>query len=81
MKSSDILLSFKLKNLEVWKVDDEVHVRYANAEIKDGSVLVSASGIGADFESACDDYLAKIRGKRLVFDACTSARKEVVVLG
>lgn len=81
-KSSDILLSLN-RHLDVWKVDHNtvVCVSYERSEVKDGPVLVGTYGKGRDFESACDDYLAQIRGKMLVFDACTDHRKEVTVLG
>lgn len=81
-KSSDILLSLN-RDLHVWKVqqDTVVCVAYERSEVKDGPVLVGTFGRGHDFESACDDYLAQIRGKTLVFDACTDHRKEVTVLG
>lgn len=81
MKSSDILLSLVSEHLEVWKVGNEVCVDYYHADVKDGYFLTSAFGMGPDFESACDDYLAKIRGKRLVFNAYSDSRREVVVLG
>ena len=80
-KSSDILLSLQHHDLEVWKVDDIVFVAYHKADIKDGIFLVSASGSGPDFESACDDYLSKIRGKTLVFRPFDGEREEVTILG
>jgi hypothetical protein len=80
MKSSEILLSLD-EHLEVFKNSRGICVEYKNAEIKDGYFLVSTFGVGEDFEAACDDYLRKIRGKKLVFNACTSYRKEVTVLG
>lgn len=81
MKSSEILLSLDSKRLEVFKNDNGVCVGYKGAEVKDGMFLVTDYGTGIDFESACDDYLSKIRGKRLVFNACSSSREEVMVLG
>ena len=74
MKSSDILLSLG-EHLEVFKNSLGVCVEYKGAEVKD------EFGVGRDFESACDDYMNKIRGKKLVFNACSSARREVQVLG
>lgn len=80
-KSSDILLSLDGEHLEVFKNRLGVCVEYKGAEVKDGMFLISEYGVGVDFESACDDYLNKIRGKKIVFNACSSSRKEVVILG
>ncbi len=80
MKSSEILLSLD-EHLEVFKNSMGICVEYKNSEVKDGYFLVSTYGIGEDFETACDDYLNKIRGKKLVFNACSSSRKEVTVIG
>lgn len=81
MKSSDILLSLDGKHLEVFKCGNDVRVGYKNAEVKDGIFLVTDYGAGTDFESACDDYLSKIRGKKLIFNADGSNREAVMVLG
>lgn len=81
MKSSEILLRLDGEHLEVFQNKYGVHVMYKGAEISDGCFLVGAYGTGTDFESACDDYLDKIRGKKLVFGACTDGRHEVMVLG
>ena len=80
MKSSEILLSLN-EPLEVLKNPNGICVEYKNSEIKDGYFLKTECGTGENFESACDDYLNKIRGKKLVFNACTSYRKEVTVIG
>lgn len=82
MKSSDILLSLDHERLEVFKsIDGYIGVSYRNAEVKDGMFLISNSGWGNDFEEACSDYLNKIRGKKLVFDARSDDRREIMVLG
>lgn len=82
MKSSDFLLSLDGEYLEVSKNGNNgVSVCYRGAEIKDGMFLTSDSCVGKDFEEACDDYLNKIRGKRLVFDACSNRRREIAILG
>lgn len=76
------MLSLDGVHLEVSKNSyGAVCVEYKNSEVKDGMFLVSEYGTGIDFESACDDYLAKIRGKTLVFNACSSSRREVSILG
>ena len=82
MKSSDILLALDNERLEVFKNRvSTISVKYKGAEIKDGYFLISCCGNGKSFEDACDDYLNKIRGKKLVFDACSDDRREVTVLG
>ena len=69
MKSSDILLSLDMEDLEVSSNNSGgVNVCYKGAKVKDGIFLTSAYGRGKDFEEACDDYLSQIRGKTLVFD-------------
>ena len=80
-KASDILLSLKGRDLVVWKVEDEVCVQYDKAEIKDGPILIGEYGRGLTFEDSCDDYLNKIRGRKLVFNAFEKSREEITVLG
>lgn len=82
MKSSDILLDLESEFLHVWKLrDNTICVNYDGADTKDGMFLVHNFGEGSTFEEACNDYLAKIRGKTLVFGACSKNRREVKVLG
>ena len=81
MNSSEILLSLSGERLEVFKNRLGVCIQYKGAEVKDGDFLISEYGIGTNFELACDDYLNKIRGKKLVFNAYTINRKEIMVLG
>ena len=83
MKSSDILLTFKSDSLTIYRnSENNICVRYSNSEIKEaGGILKTEIGVGEDFESACDDYLEKIRGKEIVFDAYGKDREEVKVLG
>lgn len=80
-QASKLLLSMENEHLEVWNVGADVCVCYAHCEVKNGAFLIGEFGIGRDFEEACEDYLAKICGKTLVFHACSSQRKEVTVLG
>lgn len=83
MKSSDILLSLEDERLEVYKLNgcNEIRVCYKGAEIKDGYFLQTVCGVGKNFETACDDYWNKIRGKKLVFRATSNSRREVSILG
>lgn len=70
-----------LTRLEVWRIPSgELAVAYRGAEIKRDGFLVSEFGAGRTFESACEDYLAKISGETLVFNAYSESRKEVNVL-
>ena len=81
-KASDILLSLECAHLEVWKLKgDIVCVAYKGADVKDGPALRGVFGSGGTFEGACHDYLSKIRGKTLVFNAFHANRHEVTVLG
>lgn len=84
MKASEILLSLSNESLEVWRGQTnscEICVHYKNGEIQDGQFLIGAFGVGATFEEACEAYLEKIRGKTLVFNACSPSRYEVRILG
>ncbi len=81
-KASDILLSLERAHLEVWKLSDGVVcVAYMGADVKEGNVLKGVFGSGGTFEGACYDYLERIRGTTLVFNACSDQRREVTVLG
>lgn len=78
MKSSDILLSLDGKRLETFKTEGLVYVSYKDCDIKDGCSFRIEHGIGSDFESACDDYLSKIRGKHLVFNHLSFEREDII---
>lgn len=81
-KAHDILLSLQSAHLEVWKIAGNVIcVAYEGADVKDGPFLHSVFGRGGTFEGACYDYLERIRGKTLVFNAGSDRRQEVTVLG
>jgi hypothetical protein len=75
------LLKLEGITLEVWRVDDEFRVRYANCYVKDGIFLRRVYGAHNTFEDACIDYIEKINGKTLIFNARSKKkRKEVTVL-
>lgn len=81
-RASKILLSLDGAALIAFEtVGAEIGVRYENCDIKDGDMLVCEFGTGDDFEAACADYLGKIRGKTLVFNAMSKSRTEIKVLG
>jgi len=80
MSAVDRLLSLSFHDLAVSKdVKGNICVEYQNCEVKDGYFLKGDPGRGATFEEACEDYMNKIAGKTLVFDAYGN-RKEVTVL-
>lgn len=56
------------------------YAHYENCEVKDGYFLKGEFGVGEDVIEACEDYLKKISGKTLVFNAMTDKREEVIVL-
>lgn len=75
------LLSLSGKRLEVWKIPNgDVAVSYQGAGVKSNDFLIFVFGRGSTFEDACKDYLSKISGKTLVFNAFSESRKEVIVL-
>lgn len=77
----DALLSLCGHHLEVFRLPGgSIGVKYEDAEMKDGIFLIGGYGVGKTFDTACDDYLNKLRGKTLVFNAAASNRKEVTVL-
>lgn len=81
MNASQRLLSLKGKRLEVWIIQNgEFAVSFQGCEIKQGMFLLSDFGTGKTLESACENYLEKIMGQTLVFNAGTSRREEVRVL-
>lgn len=81
MKSSEKLLNLKGRMLSVGKnINGKVYVRYERCDVKDGCFLIGTYGTGNSFEEACDDYLDKISGKTIVFNAESSNREEVKVL-
>lgn len=84
MKSSDILLSLGEPLTVSRDINGKVCVHYDGGYIKDECFLIGTTGRGEDFEFACDDYLAQIRGKTLVIDrhpVTLGKRKEVTILG
>lgn len=72
------------KHLEAWKfpfeTPDKIGVMYQNCDVKDGIVSMPLYGTGETFEAACEDYLRKIRGKTLIFNARSKNREEVKFL-
>ena len=67
--------------LNVWMLDDGNYaVAYQGADVKDGIGLLGVFGVGQNFELACANYMTRIRGKTLVFNADSENRKEVFVM-
>ena len=81
MKASEKLLNLENRMLKVGKnINGKVYVHYESCDVKDGCFLIGAYGTGNNFEEACEDYLNKISGKTIVFNAESSNREEVKVL-
>ena len=76
----DFLL--RLSNpLEIWKTPfDEIAVALRGCEIKKDGFLISDFGRGKSIREAVDDYLKKISGKTLVFNATSGSRREVTTV-
>ena len=69
------------KNVDLWKTnDDKICATLRGCEVKDGIFLVSTYGIGSNVEYACEDFLQKLQGKTVVFNACSSERETVIFL-
>lgn len=79
--SAYMLLQLDHRWLNVWMLADGYYaVAYQGADVKDGAGLLGVFGKGQSFESACADYIRRIRGKTLVFDADSENRKEIFVM-
>ncbi|MCI9543541.1 MAG: hypothetical protein HFE93_05005 [Acutalibacter muris] len=80
MNTVGILLSLG-KSLEVWQVPSgNIAVAYQDCDLKEGQFLIAVFGTGKTFEDACEDYMNKLHGKTLVFNAYTDRREEIKVL-
>lgn len=81
MKASEKLLNLDGRMLSVGKnINGKVYVHYERCDVKDGCFLIGTYGTGNNFEEACEDYLNKISGKTIVFNAESSNREEVKAL-
>ena len=81
MKASEKLLKLENRMLKVGRnINGKVYVHYERCDVKDGCFLIGTYGTGNSFEEACEDYLNKISGKTIVFDAESRNREEVKVL-
>ena len=48
---------------------------FRNTDVKEGIMLCGAYGDGKDYHSAVEDYLKKIRGRRIVINAGDKERR------
>lgn len=80
MNPSGVLLKVPGTELVVSCVDGEYRVQFAKAEVKNGIFLRGECGRGSTFEMACEDYMMRISGQTIVFDAYSSNRREVTCL-
>lgn len=68
------------ERIEIGKdVDGNFMVEYQHCDIKDGPVLRGDPGRGRSIWNAAEDYIKKISGKTLVFNAASASRKEVSI--
>lgn len=79
MKAYERLMNLKHHRIEVFRVENKIAVTYSDSDISDGVVRKGVFGVGATFEDACEDYLNKISGQKLVFGVGED-REEVIVL-
>jgi hypothetical protein len=71
----------KLANLDVGMNSRGMFcVSYHDCYIKEGATLLGERGRGNTFEEACEDYMRKISGEKLVFKPFSEYRREVTVL-
>lgn len=79
MKASEILLSFEedVRLVVFNTINGKIGVNFQHCDVKDNFLLVDEYGIGDDFESACEDYLTKICGETLVFNAERHSEKKL----
>ena len=69
------------KSLRVFKTTNGLTgVEFENCEISDGCMLRGEAGYGCNLDTAIDDYCNKISGQKLVFNAMSSSRHEMMVL-
>lgn len=81
MEAFNRLLNLEFHRISVFKgADGMICVEYDGAWISDGVTLTGTCGRGRTLEEACDNYLAKISGKKLVFERLNGERREVIVL-
>lgn len=87
LKPDPSLASVKLLKLEghdliVWRIvnDGPICVAYKDCMLEDVGGFLGMFGEGCTFEEAAEDYLQKISGKTLVFEANTPLEKRVKVL-
>lgn len=79
MKAYERLMNLEHHRIEVFRVNNQIAVTYSGSDISDGAVRKGMFGVGATFEDACEDYLNKISGQKLIFGFGEN-REEVTVL-
>ena len=69
------------KRLRVFKTTDgSIGVEFENCDISDGCILRGEAGYGCNLDTAINDYCNKISGQKLVFNAMSSSRHEMMVI-
>ena len=79
MKAYERLLALENHHLEVFNNSLGLCVLYQGGDILEYPCRKTEFGTGRNFEEACEDYLNKISGKRLVFGYGEN-REEITVL-
>jgi hypothetical protein len=79
MKASERLLNTEYSLVVFKMVNGKIGVHFENCEVKDECFLIGEFGRGNTFEEACENYLERLQGKTLVFNAYGN-RKEVVLI-
>lgn len=79
MKAYERLLNLSAHRLEVFRAEHQIAVMFSGSDISDGVVRKGIFGTGVTFEDACEDYLNKISGKKLIFGFGDN-REEINVL-
>ena len=79
MKASEKLLKLENHQLEVFKNRLGICVCYQGGDILDYPYRKGEYGTGNSFEEACEDYLNKISGKKIIFGYGEN-REEIIVL-
>lgn len=80
MKASEKLLNLGKRIIVDKNIYGKIYVHYENCYVKDDCFLIGKYGTGNSFEEACEDYLNKISGKTIVFNAHSNNCEEVKVL-
>ena len=81
MISIEELVRSAQKTLQIHSAyDGRIIVAFEHCDVKDGFFLAGEYGVGNTVAEAVDDYVRKISGKKLVFNAGTKHRTEATFI-